>query len=162
MRLTKSAAPVFLLLALSGCATATGTSYTISTASRMLDPSEAKIVVFKEIAGGNRVFVNGSQQADLKGNGFLILSAKTPQLVLTVDAGAGTVGECRLTKQIEASKTYYFEVLQSGSFVGASLFGLLGQAIHSSRGDCGGAYELKELPSGQALPRLEKLKNSAG
>jgi len=45
MRLTKSAAPVFLLLALSGCATATGTSYTIPTAARMLDASDAKFSV---------------------------------------------------------------------------------------------------------------------
>jgi hypothetical protein len=162
MRLRKSAIPIFLVITLSGCATATGTSYTASSASRLLDSSEARIVVFKEIPGGNRVFVNGSQQSDLKGDGFLILSTKSSQLVLTVDAGTGTIGECRLSKPVEPSKTYYFEVLQNKSYAAASLFGFLGQAIYSSRGDCGGPYELKEIQPEQAVPRLEKLKNSAG
>lgn len=153
---------ISLAIALSGCATATGISYTASSDSRLLDSSEAKVVVFKELVGGNRVFVNGSRQPDLKGNGFLILSTKSAQLVLTVDAGVGTVGECRLKKKIEPLKTYYFEVLQNKSYAAASVFGFLGQAIHSNRGDCGGPYELKEIPPDQAVPRLEKLKNSVG
>ena len=56
--------------------------------------------------------------------------------------------------------TYYFEVNQRNSFMLGSLFGVLGQVIESGGSQCGGNWEIKEVSSEYALPRLEHLKNT--